>query len=158
MNASLLKTIFFCFFFLTGCGFKIIDNTQFDNYYLNNIETAGNSKINFFLKSELSNSFNNSEKGEQISIIIQSKKDKKIRERNISNQITKYEIILTANVEFKIIDRNITENFVVTNSGSYDLNNNQAKTISNQDDLEKFLAEKLSKQILQEIRFIIDDI
>jgi len=46
----------------------------------------------------------------------------------------------------------------VTNSGSYDLNNNQAKTISNQDDLEKFLAEKLSKQILQEIRFIIDDI
>ena len=65
---------------------------------------------------------------------------------------------MTANVEFKIIDRNITENFVVTNSGSYDLNNNQAKTISNQDDLEKFLAEKLSKQILQEIRFIIDDI
>ena len=91
-------------------------------------------------------------------LVTQSKKDKKIRERNISNQITKYEIILTANVEFKIIDRNITENFVVTNSGSYDLNNNQAKTISNQDDLEKFLAEKLSKQILQEIRFIIDDI
>ena len=156
-----ITTYIYALFFvsmLASCGFKLVDNTQFLNYYIKDVKTDGNSRINFFLKNELSNKFNNSEGANEINIEIFSSKEKKIKEKNISNQITKYEITLKADVKIKINNKNIEKSFSNSTTGSYDVNKIQATTISNHDNLEKFLTEKLSKQILERIKFIINDL
>tara|TARA_Y100001958_G_C21053312_1_gene418678 strand:+ start:115 stop:591 length:477 start_codon:yes stop_codon:yes gene_type:complete len=158
MRATIYILTFFTFSLFTGCGFKLVDNTQLLNYYIKDVETKGNSRVNFFLKNELSNKFNNSGKGNEIKIEIVSKKEKKIKEKNISNQITKYEITLKADIRININSKNVDEKFNVSANGSFDVNKIQATTISNQDNLEIFLTEKLSKQILDRIKLIINDL
>ena len=144
--------------FLSSCGFKILDNTEFQNFYINKIETNGDAKINFYLKNDLSSSFSNKEVQNIISMIISSKKEKNIKEKNIKNQITKYELTLISDIELLFINQNMKRSFTVTQNGDYDVDTNQATTITNQDNLEKNLSKKIGQQILNNIRLIINDI
>ena len=41
-------------FFVYGCGFKVIDPSDFQNFYINNIETTGDKRIGFQIKNKLS--------------------------------------------------------------------------------------------------------
>ena len=158
MKKNLQIFLLLTIMFLPGCGFKILDNAEFQNYYINKIETNGDAKINFYLKNDLSSSFSDKEVQNVISIIISSKREKNIKEKNIKNQITKYELTLTSNVEILFINQNIRRSFTVIQNGDYDVDTNQATTINNQDNLEKNLSKKIGQKILENVRLIINDI
>ena len=84
---------------LTSCGFKVIDKSKQSDFFIKEINTVGDRRVNFILKNEL---IRNSKKDSlnQINLEITSKKIKEIKEKNIKNQVTKYEINL--NVELKV--------------------------------------------------------
>ena len=99
------------FFFTTNCGFKAIDQFEINNFNIAEIETAGNSIINFKLKNKLQFSSKNSDK-ELIKILLNTKKSKQVKERNIKNQITKYEINVSVNVSVNVINKKLSKEYL----------------------------------------------
>jgi len=143
---------------LSSCGYKVLDKSSLANFNIIEFNSTGDNKINFFIKNKLKNKITNSKEENEIIIDLQTVKTKNIKEKNINNQITKYEIIVVSTIKVNFINKNISEIIQISSSGNYDVVSNQAKTINNQDNLEKFLAEKVSEKILNKLVILINDL
>ena len=143
---------------LSSCGYKVLDKSNLANFNIIEFNSTGDNKINFFIKNKLRNKITNNKKENEIIIDLQTVKTKNIKDKNINNQITKYEIIVVSTIKVNFINKNISEIIQISSSGNYDVVSNQAKTINNQDNLEKFLAEKISEKILNKLTVLINDL
>ena len=143
---------------LSSCGYKVLDKSSLANFNIVELNSTGDNKINFFIKNKLKNKITNSREENEIIIDLQTVKTKNIKEKNINNQITKYEITVVSTIEVNFINKNISKIIQVSSSGNYDVVSSQAKTINNQDNLEKFLAEKISDDILSKLIILINDL
>ena len=143
---------------LSSCGYKVLDKSNLANFNIIEFNSTGDNKINFFIKNKLKNKITNSKEENEIIIDLQTVKTKNIKDKNINNQITKYEIIVVSTIKVNFINKNISEIIQISSSGNYDVVSNQAKTINNQDNLEKFLAEKISEKILNKLIILINDL
>ena len=132
---------------ITGCGFKIVNFDR--NFQISEINTSGESKINYVIKNSLLLS---SKKGNEniIKINILTNKIKTVKEKNINNQITKYEIRITSQVEYSILTRNLS-NFTITETGSYSVASKYSDTLNNEKKLVNLLTEKIIEEILNNI-------
>ena len=93
MKLGIIKL--FLFLIIASCGFKVVEKTA--NYKILEIYIEGDKKINFIIKNNLL-LHSNIENSNLINLTINTNKKKVIKERNISNQITKYEITIVAQV------------------------------------------------------------
>ena len=143
---------------LSSCGYKVFDKSGLANFNIVELNSTGDNKINFFIKNKLKNKITNSKEENEIIIDLKTIKTKNMKEKNINNQITKYEIIVVSTIKVNFINKNISETIQISSSGDYDVVSNQAKTINNQDNLEKFLAEKISEKILTKLIILINDL
>ena len=143
---------------LSSCGYKVLDKSSLANFNIVELNSTGDNRINFFIKNKLRNKITNIKEENEIIIDLQTVKTKNIKEKNINNQITKYEIIVVSTIKVNFINKNISEIIQISSSGNYDVVSNQAKTINNQDNLEKFLAEKVSEKILNKLVILINDL
>ena len=143
---------------LSSCGYKVLDKSSLANFNIIEFNSTGNNKINFFIKNKLRNKITNNKEENEIIIDLQTVKTKNIKDKNIKNQITKYEINVVSTIKVSFINKNISEIIQVSSSGNYDVVSSQAKTIDNQDNLEKFLAEKISDDILSKLIILINDL
>ena len=143
---------------LSSCGYKVLDKSNLANFNIIEFNSTGDNKINFFIKNKLRNKITNNKKENEIIIDLQTVKTKNIKDKNIKNQITKYEITVVSTIEVNFINKNISKIIQVSSSGNYDVVSSQAKTINNQDNLEKFLAEKISDDILSKLIILINDL
>ena len=143
---------------LSSCGYKVLDKSNLANFNIIEFNSTGDNKINFFIKNKLKNKITNSKEENEIIIDLQTVKTKNIKDKNINNQITKYEITVVSTIEMNFINKNISKIIQVSSSGNYDVVSSQAKTINNQDNLEKFLAEKISEKILNKLIILINDL
>ena len=143
---------------LSSCGYKVLDKSNLANFNIIEFNSTGDNKINFFIKNKLRNKITNNKKENEIIIDLQTVKTKNIKDKNINNQITKYEIIVVSTIKVNFINKNISEIIQISSSGNYDVVSSQAKTINNQDNLEKFLAEKISEKILNKLIILINDL
>ena len=150
-----IKLLLFIFFFLTQCGYKVIDKS-FSRYNLINVETEGYKKINFYIKNELANNIKN-ENNINISINIATNRIKDIEEKNIKNEITKYRVQINTNIELYFIDDNKTEKFKISSSGSYKVEDTSVKTSKNLDNLEKKLTKNILRELNQKLLILSDD-
>ena len=87
------------YFSVTSCGFKIADQSNL-NFSIREINTIGEKRVNFKIKNELLYNTNKNEQKELI-VNLNTKKIRQIKEKNIKNEIKKYELILTVDVEFR---------------------------------------------------------
>ena len=141
---------FLIIFLLQGCGFKVADKTPLKNYKIKEIETKGDKKSGFIIKSIFFKTIGN--KGnENLKILIKTNKEKKIKEKNSSNRVTRYEINLSTKVTINYLDDNRVKVFSNSISGSYDVSDNHTTTINNQKNLEKNLAKKSGERIIKEL-------
>ena len=143
---------------LSSCGYKVLDKSSLANFNIIEFNSTGDNKINFFIKNKLKNKITNSKEENEIIIDLQTVKTKNIKDKNINNQITKYEITVVSTIKVNFINKNISEIIQISSSGNYDIVSSQAKTINNQDNLEKFLAEKISEKILNKLTVLINDL
>ena len=143
---------------LSSCGYKVLDKSSLANFNIIEFNSTGDNKINFFIKNKLKNKITNSKEENEIIIDLQTVKTKNIKDKNINNQITKYEITIVSTIKVNFINKNISEIIQISSSGNYDIVSSQAKTINNQDNLEKFLAEKISEKILNKLTVFINDL
>ena len=149
--------LFIAVLLIINCGFKVLDRSQLQNLKIENLETQGDKKTSFLIKSTLQKYFTNNENGESIFLVIKTDKTKTIKEKNLKNQIKKYSISLNTNISINYLDKIKNKNFTILVNGSYDVSDNHSTTISNQNNLEKNLAKKSANLIIKELILKIND-
>ena len=158
MKQIITKSFLFLFLFTTvNCGFKVIDKSEENNFAIQEIKTSGDKRINFKIKNNL---LNYSKKNNQniLFIDLSTKKSKKIKEKNIKNEITKYEISLNVDVEFNLINSDENYRVNISNTGSYLVVDSYSTTLNNEKKLIDDLIENISERILKKISLQLNDI
>ncbi len=145
------------FFFLTGCGFKVLDSNQLKNYKILEIKENGDRKINFFLKNRLYNLLNNNNATDELIISLDTKKEKTIKEKNKQNKITKYNIKISSLVELRFLNKNYKKTINLNNNGVYKVASNHNDTKNNEKNVENNLIDELSKDVSNQILKVIND-
>ena len=143
--------------FIYSCGFKIADQSAFKNYEIKEIEFSGNKQINFKLKNKI---LSNIKKGKEklITLELNSKKIKSVKEKNIKNEITKYELVITIETKYFILDTNKKNTFYNTVKGNYNVSTTYADTLKNEKNLINLLTEKVSSEITRKLATELNDI
>ena len=145
-----LITIAISLILLTGCGFKIIDKRELLNFNIKEISTNGDKRINFELKNKLSD-YNDTNSSKVIKIELDTKKTKSIKEKNISNEITKYQIKVIVNVKLIKMDNTNNLEFTIEREGDYVVADKFSQTLNNEKKLNRNITEKISESIIGEI-------
>ncbi len=145
-----LITIAISLILLTGCGFKVIDKRELLNFNIKEISTNGDKRINFELKNKLSD-YNDTNSSKVIKIELDTKKTKSIKEKNISNEITKYQIKVIVNVKLIKTDNTNNLEFTIEREGDYVVADKFSQTLNNEKKLIHNIIEKISESIIGEI-------
>ena len=145
-----LITIAISIILLTGCGFKVIDKRELLNFNIKEISTNGDKRINFELKNKLSD-YNDTNSSKVIKIELDTKKTKSIKEKNISNEITKYQIKVIVNVKLIKTDNTNNLEFTIEREGDYVVADKFSQTLNNEKKLIRNITEKISESIIGEI-------
>ena len=135
---------------LTNCGFKIIDKRELLNFNIEEISASGDKRINFKLKNKLSD-YNNINSNKIISIELDTKNVKSVKEKNLNNKITKYQIKVTVNVKLIKTDNTNNLEFTVERKGDYVVADKFSQTLNNEKKLIRNITEKISESIIGEI-------
>ncbi len=134
------------FVFTLSCGFKVVDHSSLNNYEIASISTAGEKRINYRLKRVLlTNSNNSAEK--LIDLDLNTEKTKSIKEKNIKNEVTKYQITIKVIISIKEINSNTNYEIIKTTSGEYNVTDKYSQTLTNEKKLVEILANNLAEEI-----------
>lgn len=151
---TILISIFVLF---ASCGYKIVDQSEINNFNIYEINTKGEKRINYFLKNKLLNiAKKNSSK--EIAINIDTKKIKTTKERNIKNEITKYSILVTSKIDFSILSQTTIGSFTLKKRGEYSVADQYAQTLNNEKKITKQISQLLAEEILKELDKRLNDI
>ena len=147
----------FLLIFISSCGFKIVNISKQNNFSVIDLSSNGDKKVNYIIRNKILDSSKKNSVN-RIIIDLNTTKTKTVKEKNIKNEITKYEISITANIKFGK-EENIKQfNFIKTNKNDYDVNKQYSQTRNNEKKLTKLLSENLADEILTEISKRMNDI
>ena len=143
---------------LSSCGFKPVAKSKFQDFNIVELNTNNNKKINFILRQKMKRALSNKEATNQIVLTINTSQIRNVNEKNVKNQITKYEISLTAKVDIIFLDKNKNKIFEVNDKGVYDIGSTHSDTMKNKKNVEELLAKRISEKIINKIIFSKDDL
>ena len=152
---NLLKI--FLIFTLTGCGFKVINPSELNKFSISEVTTEGDYRINNRIKNKLLFNSNVNDK-RLISIRLNTSKNKFVKEKNIKNEITKYQVKIIVKVMFIEVGKNEEHKLTLSKSGNYDIGAQHSQTLNNEKNLIKLLTNNISEQILEELSGKLNDI
>ena len=153
------KILLYCFLmsFITSCGFKVADKSQFNNFKIQNVSAVGDKRVNFKIRNFLLN--NDKETSENIIFVkLNTKRTKSVKEKNLKNEITKYQIVLNTKLDVEMKINNLIFDISSSVSGNYLVGENYSTSLSNERKLTDDLIETLSKQILNKINTKLNDL
>ena len=156
------KNIARCFLILvfiitSNCGYKVLDNQESENFNIKEIKTSGDNRINFKIKNSL---IVNSSENNLHSLIMEiyPEKKKETKEKNIKNQITKYEISLSSYVKVNFLENNKKKEFNIVSIGDYQVSEKYSSTLKNEKRLVDDLTNDISDKIKKQINLILNDL
>ena len=142
-----IKTSIICVLILSGCGFKLIEQNKLKNFHIHEIEATGEKRINYLLKNKLLiTSKNNTTK--KINLILNSKKNKTIKEKNKRNEITKYNINIITTIEYESVSSKKKDKFTILENGILNVSTQNSLTRNAERKLIDLLTEKISDKIV----------
>ncbi len=144
------------FSFLTiSCGFKVIDRSELLNFSINTVTTEGEKRINYKLKNKLT--FNTKKQKEKsIKIHLNTSKQKIVKEKNIKNEITKYEIKINVKVFYDELNGANNKEFSVSRSGDFNVTSQYSQTLNNEKILIDVLTDKIADEIIDELSLLLN--
>ena len=156
MVKNKLISLIICLFIFSGCGFKVVNLSELNNFYINEIDAEGDKRVSYEIRNNLISMTKDPEK-KLINLKLNANKTKIIKEKNIKNEITKYEINLAVNITTYDKKYDILHQFTETSKGSYDVSKQHSQTLSNEKKQTKILSKKISERILSKLRNISND-
>lgn len=142
--------------FLYQCGFKVVNYSELNNFKIKEIITQGENKINYKLKNYIQ-AISNNNSNTNIVLNIESKSKSSIKEKNSSNEVTKYQLEITAIINLRAINTNRTDKFELIVDGDYLVADKYSKTLENQEQLIENLTRELSSKIKRELSQRLND-
>ena len=146
------------FTLVIGCGFKVINKSQLTNFNLVEINTSGENRINYKLKNKLLVFNQNKNDNKSYNINLKTDKIKKIKEKNINNVITKYEIKVSTKVVVKTLQEKEIVQFTSSETGSYETGKRHSQTILNEKKLISLITNDLADQIIDQLLIKLNDL
>ena len=143
--------------FLTSCGFKVVNVSEQNNFTIINLSSEGDKRINYIIKNRIQ-SGSHKDSANRIVVDLITTKKKNVKEKNIKNEVTKYEILITANVKFGSEDNIKKYKFTKKSKNDYSVSTQFSQTRNNEKKMTELLSEKLAEEILREISKKINDI
>tara|TARA_X000001036_G_scaffold258144_1_gene240027 strand:+ start:994 stop:1461 length:468 start_codon:yes stop_codon:yes gene_type:complete len=140
----------------TGCGFKVYNQAELINFSIEEIRITGDNRINYSLKNKIASALNNNFE-KKIILIIVTKKEKTIKEKNIKNEITKYQISINANIKIESADFDFGP-FIIQEKGDYNISTQHSQSINAEKKLVRQLSNNLGNKIIDELLFRLNDI
>ena len=152
------KTIISISFLLLfqNCGFKVVDQNNVGIFDLVEIETKGEKRVNHKIRNKLK-FISKNDSSEKIKIIVETKKIKNIKEKNISNEITKYNLTLKTIVKYNFINTKNKGEITINETGNFNVADKNSQTINNEKKLLKLLKKKTTKKIISQLNQILND-
>ena len=145
------SVLFLIFYLVSSCGFKVVNQNELKNFSVVDITSSGDVRINYEIKNKL---LFKSEKNlnKKIIINLETEKKKVIKEKNIKNEITKYQIEITSKISFYEPGGNLNnQKFTVTELGEYKVTKQYSKTLNHEKKITQRLTDKLIDKILDQL-------
>ena len=137
-------------FIFSSCGYQVVDKKKLQTFNILEINTTGEKRINFKLKNKLL-SFKKENSKELIILEINSKKNKSVKDKNIKNQITKYQINIDIEVGYRRSNEIKMNSFIVKQNGTYDVSSQHSQTLNNEKKLIDLLINDISEEIIDQL-------
>ncbi len=148
----MIKKLFFLssviiVFLITGCGFKVVNQSEIIDFNIDSISTSGDKRISYIIKNNLL-PYSKSDGKKLINIDISINKNKFIKEKNIKNEITKFEISVDAIIQYR---SEKTGKFQISKRGDFNVSSQYSQTLNNEKKLIKILSESIAESIIEEL-------
>ena len=148
---KLLLILVFLMLLNSSCSYKKMNSVEQKRFDIQDFEISGRTTETFILQKKIQR-FSNKKSENKIKLIIDLKKNESIKEKNIQNKVTKYNIELSADV--RIIDLNKANEILRTFSANqiYSVEDSYSNTVNNSKEANNSLIEKIANEILDQLR------
>ena len=143
-------------FIITACGYKVVDQNYSKKINIVETNITGDKRIAYLIRNKFVKSDKINNKSVKLDLVI--KKIKQIEEKNISNKITKYKVIISVKVNFYIIEDNKSDEFSISKNGIYNVNERYSETLNNEKTLIKNIVNSISDKIIKTLITKIDEL
>ena len=151
------KIIFiFIALLISGCGFKAVNQDDFNQYKIIELNIKGDARLSYLLKNKLK--LNNEKSDKSIKLNVTIDKTKNIREKNIKNEITKYQISITVKTDYYLIEENKSGNFLLSVTGDHNVGSRYRETLNNEKKLINSLMADISEQLFRDLLINLNDL
>ncbi len=140
----------------SSCGYKVVNQNYFDEYKIDDLNISGDKKITYLLRNKLR--LNNKNKSKSINLKVTNNKTEYIKEKNIQNTVTKYEILITADVSYNILEENKSGQFSIQKIGEYNVGSRHGITLNNEKKLVSNLVEEITDEIFKNLALGLNDL
>ena len=148
--------ILFCLIIITtSCGFKVLKQSDL-NFNIISIETTGDKRINFNLRNKFQALHKNTN-ARKIKLVLETKKEKTIKEKNSKNEITKYLTKVTLNIKIITEDDKI-KTISLVEQIDYNVGLQNSQTINNEKISLKTLSNLLFDKTIKELLLSVNDL
>lgn len=148
--------VIFIALLISGCGFKAVNQEYLNQYKIIELNIKGDARLSYLLKNKLKLNNEKSDKSIKLSVIID--KTKNIREKNIKNEITKYQITITVKTDYYLIEENKSGNFLLSVTGDHNVGSRYRETLNNEKKLINSLMADISEQLFRDLLINLNDL
>ena len=120
-------------------------------FFIQEFEINGGSRESFIIQKKIQR-FSNKESANKVKISVELSKNKTIREKNIQNKVTKYNIELLAKVKIIELKTNKEMNRVFVANQTYNVEDRYSATINNAKETNNSLIDEIVNEILDQLR------
>ena len=135
----------------TQCGYQVVNQKDLRQFYIKSIELEGEKILNHKIKKNVL--FYSKESNDNVfNVKIKTNKTKSIIEKNIKNEIVKYQIDISSDVEFYNFETGVLFTNTFSERGNFTVGNKNIDTRNSEKKLIEDLTEKISKKIIKKLR------
>ena len=143
--------LFLAFIFIVQCGYTVVNHSESNQYYIEAFDLEGENRINRILKRNIL--FYSKKANKNIlNLKINTKKNKNVLEKNIKNQIVKYQISIDAAVEIYNLKSGKTSSDTFSVAGELVVASKNIDTRNNEKKLIENLIKEMSENIIKKIK------
>ena len=150
MKKNNVIIFFLTILLLTSCGFKRLNINNDNTFEIKEIKITGEKRVGFQIKNQiLSSSKSNSAKSFNLEINLA--KEKVIKEKDLTNKITKYNLEFKVNID--IIDNNSSDitKYTRTERVPYSVAKTHTATVQNEKSALDNIAEIIAENVINYI-------
>ena len=136
---------------ISSCSYQKMNSVDQKKFHIQEFEVSGDKRESFIIQKKIQR-FSNKNSLNKIKILINLKKNKSIKEKNIQNKVVKYDLTLLAEVQ--IVELNTSKEIkrVFTANETYNVDDSYSNTVNNSKAASNSLIDRIVNEILDQLR------